>query len=124
MNSRYMRRTFSHKRLLHTPLLPVPSHHEIPSDPAAVHSQAVLCARLSRVLHYALLGLAWSEVRYSDRTRLKRSLTLLAGDIPLVWLIAGQPLEDTPTQGTHSENKGQSEYEGQSADTEEPETAT
>lgn len=77
---------------------PILSPKTIPKDAGDVHAQSVLCARLSRVLHYALLGLDWSQVRYSDRTRLERSLTLLAGDIPLVWLIAGQPLEDTSVQ--------------------------
>ena len=75
--------------------MPPPS---MSTDPARVHDQALVCARLSRVLHYALLGLDWPQVRFSDRTRLKRSLTLLAGDIPLVWLIAGQPLEDVQEQ--------------------------
>lgn len=71
----------------------------VSTDPARVHDQALVCARLSRVLHYALLGLDWPQVRFSDRTRLKRSLTLLAGDIPLVWLIAGQPLKNAQEQG-------------------------
>ena len=94
-----MRRSFSRRRVLSTqlfnaPLPPLP--HPVPAASARVHEQALLCARLSRVLHSALLGLDWPQVRFSDRTRLKRSLTLLAGDIPLVWLIAGQPLEEAP----------------------------
>ena len=74
----------------------MPPRSTLLADPARVHEQALVCARLSRVLHDALLGLDWPQVRFSDRTRLKRSLTLLTGDIPLVWLIAGQPLEDAP----------------------------
>ena len=88
-----MRRTYSQKRALNRHLASVALYSFIPTDPDRVHEQALVCARLSRVLHDALVGLDWPQVRFSDRTRLKRSLTLLAGDIPLVWLIAGQPLD-------------------------------
>ena len=96
-----MRRSFSRKRALNNQFFniqfpPLPLPHPVPTDPHHVHDQALVCARLSRVLHDALLGLDWPQVRFSDRTRLKRSLTLLAGDIPLVWLIAGQSLEEAP----------------------------
>ena len=96
-----MRRSFSRKRalnkqLFNTHLAPLPLPHPVTIDPRRVHEHAVVCARLSRVLHDALLSLDWPQVRFSDRTRLKRSLTLLAGDIPLVWLVVGQPLEEAP----------------------------
>jgi len=58
-----------------------------------VHSQAVLCSHLARLLHHALLDLDWPFLRFSDRSRLERALTRLGHDIPLVWLIAGQPQE-------------------------------
>ena len=86
-------RTYSQKRALNRHLASVASRSFIPTDPDRVHEQVLVCARLSRVLHDTLSGLDWPQVRFSDRTRLKRSLTLLAGDIPLVWLIAGQPLD-------------------------------
>ena len=96
-----MPRSFSRKRalnkqLFNSHLAPLSLPDSVSTDPRRVHDQALVCARLSRVLHDALLGLDWPQVRFSDRTRLKRSLTLLAGDIPLVWLIAGQPLEEAP----------------------------
>lgn len=56
-----------------------------------VHSQAVLCSHLARLLHHALTDLDWPFLRYSDRSRMERALTRLGNDIPLVWLIAGQP---------------------------------
>ena len=56
-----------------------------------VHSQAVLCSHLARLLHHALTDLDWPFLRFSDRSRLERALTRLGHDIPLVWLIAGQP---------------------------------
>ena len=56
-----------------------------------VHSQAVLCSHLARLLHHALDDLDWPFLRFSDRSRLERALTRLGNDIPLVWLIAGQP---------------------------------
>lgn len=55
-----------------------------------VHSQAVLCSHLARLLHHALTDLDWPFLRFSDRSRLERALTRLGNDIPLVWLIAGQ----------------------------------
>lgn len=58
-----------------------------------VHSQAVLCSHLARLLHHALDDLDWPFLRFSDRSRLERALTRLGNDIPLVWLIAGQPHE-------------------------------
>lgn len=68
-----------------------------------VHSQAVLCSHLARLLHHALTDLDWPFLRFSDRSRLERSLTRLGSDIPLVWLIAGQP------------QKGQAEHKRQAA---------
>ena len=114
-----MRRSFSQKRALSTQLFspqlpPLPLPRPGPADPVRLHEQALLCARLSRVLHSALLGLDWPQVRFSDRNRLKRSLTLLAGDIPLVWLIAGQPLEEAPPQSTQQQailNHGKEEQQ-------------
>ena len=58
-----------------------------------VHSQAVLCSHLARLLHHALTDLDWPFLRFSDRSRLERALTRLGSDIPLVWLIAGQRQE-------------------------------
>lgn len=58
-----------------------------------LHTQAVLCGHLARLLHHALAELDWQRLRFSDRSRLERSLTRLGGDIPLVWIIAGQPQE-------------------------------
>lgn len=58
---------------------------------AVLHTQAVLCGHLARLLHHALAELDWPRLRFSDRSRLERSLTRLGGDIPLVWIIAGQP---------------------------------
>lgn len=58
-----------------------------------VHSQAVLCSHLARLLHHALNDLDWPFLRFSDRSRLERALTRLGHDIPLVWLIAGQSQE-------------------------------
>lgn len=60
---------------------------------AVLHTQAVLCGHLARLLHHALAELDWPRLRFSDRSRLERSLTRLGGDIPLVWIIAGQPQE-------------------------------
>jgi len=100
-----MRHTFSRKRALNRKLSSVAPLSTFSTDPDRVHEQALVCARLSRVLHDALVGLDWPNVRFSDRTRLKRSLTLLAGDIPLVWLIAGQPLEHAQEQVLLNTNK-------------------
>lgn len=44
-------------------------------------------------MHHALTDLDWPFLRFSDRSRLERALTRLGNDIPLVWLIAGQPQE-------------------------------
>lgn len=64
----------------------ISSHHL-----SQVHSQAVLCSHLARLLHHSLTDLDWPFLRFSDRSRLERALTRLGNDIPLVWLIAGQP---------------------------------
>ncbi len=55
-----------------------------------LHEQAILCARLARLLRRSLHGLAWEELRFGDRSRLERALSGLGQDIPLVWLIQGQ----------------------------------
>jgi len=55
-----------------------------------LHEQAILCARLARLLRRSLHGLAWEELRFGDRSRLERALSSLGQDIPLVWLIQGQ----------------------------------
>ena len=55
-----------------------------------LHEQAILCARLARLLRRSLHGLAWEELRFADRSRLERALSNLGSDIPLVWLIQGQ----------------------------------
>jgi len=80
------------------PALDAPGHTPAQSTSGAsspylsqVHSQAVLCSHLARLLHHALTDLDWPFLRFSDRSRLERALTRLASDIPLVWLIAGQP---------------------------------
>ena len=61
-----------------------------------LHEQALLCARLARLLRRSLHGLAWEELRFGDRSRLERALSNLGSDIPLVWLIQGQeaPVEE------------------------------
>ncbi len=73
----------------------VPPAQGAPDTPSLylsqVHSQAVLCSHLARLLHHALTHLDWPFLRFSDRSRLERALTRLGNDIPLVWLIAGQP---------------------------------
>ena len=71
-----------------------------------VHSQAVLCSHLARLLHHALTDLDWPFLRFSDRSRLERSLTRLGSDIPLVWLIAGQPQNG---KATHQPDASSSE---------------
>ncbi len=55
-----------------------------------LHEQAILCARLARLLRRSLHGLDWEELRFGDRCRLERTLSNLGSDIPLVWLIRGQ----------------------------------
>ncbi len=60
-----------------------------------LHEQAILCARLARLLRRSLHGLAWEELRFGDRSRLERALSSLGSDIPLVWLIRGQ---EVPTK--------------------------
>ncbi len=55
-----------------------------------LHEQAILCARLARLLRRSLHGLAWEELRFADHSRLERALSNLGSDIPLVWLIQGQ----------------------------------
>jgi len=70
-----------------------------------VHSQAVLCSHLARLLHHALTDLDWPFLRYSDRSRLERALTRLGSDIPLVWLIAGQP-QDRQAQDRQAAARG------------------
>ena len=61
-----------------------------------LHEQAILCARLARLLRRSLHGLAWEELRFGDRCRLERALSNLGSDIPLVWLIQDQkaPVEE------------------------------
>jgi len=55
-----------------------------------LHEQAILCARLARLLRRSLRGLDWEELRFGDRSRLERALSGLGSDIPLVWLTQGQ----------------------------------
>jgi len=55
-----------------------------------LHEQAILCARLARLLRRSLHSLVWEELRFADRSHLERALSGLGQDIPLVWLIQGQ----------------------------------
>ncbi len=86
----------------------VPPAQGAPDTPSLylsqVHSQAVLCSHLARLLHHALTDLDWPFLRFSDRSRLERALTRLGNDIPLVWLIAGQP-QNNQTQNNQTQNK-------------------
>jgi len=72
-----------------------------------LHEQAILCARLARLLRRSLHGLAWEELRFGDRSRLERALSNLGSDIPLVWLIQGQkaPGEEPADAQTISQTK-------------------
>ncbi len=72
-----------------------------------LHEQAILCARLARLLRRSLHGLAWEELRFGDRSRLERALSTLGQDIPLVWLIQGQkaPGEEPADAQTISQTK-------------------
>jgi len=72
----------------------ISSHHL-----SQAHSQAVLCSHLVRLLHHALTDLDWPFLRFSDRSRLERALMRLGNDIPLVWLIAGQPQDGQAAAG-------------------------
>lgn len=78
--------------------LPAASHVH-----AQVHAQVTLCVSLARILHHALTDLDWPLLRYSDRSRLERALTRLGGDIPLVWLAAGQPQSKQPQSGQNKQ---------------------
>ena len=84
---------------LDAPVVPLAQGTSGASSPylSQVHSQAVLCSHLARLLHHALTDLDWPFLRFSDRSRLERSLTRLGSDIPLVWLIAGQSKEGQAT---------------------------
>lgn len=72
-----------------------------------LHEQAILCARLARLLRRSLHGLAWEELRFGDRSRLERALSGLGQDIPLIWLIQGQkaPGEEPADAQTISQTK-------------------
>ena len=72
-----------------------------------LHEQAILCARLARLLRRSLHGLVWEELRFADRSRLERALSGLGSDIPLVWLIQGQktPGEEPADAQTISQTK-------------------
>ncbi len=61
-----------------------------------LHEQAILCARLARLLRRSLRGLEWEELHFGDRSRLERALSGLGSDIPLVWLIEGQEHVEGP----------------------------
>ncbi len=97
-----MNQTFFHDPTLDAPALTPAPGASGASSPylSQVHSQAVLCSHLARLLHHALTDLDWPFLRYSDRSRLERSLTRLGNDIPLVWLIAGQPQKGQATHVT------------------------
>lgn len=90
-----MNRTLFRDPALDAPVVPPAQDTTSVSSPylSQVHSQAVLCSHLARLLHHALTDLDWPFLRFSDRSRLERALTRLGNDIPLVWLIAGQPQE-------------------------------
>ncbi len=87
-----MNRTLFRDPALDAPVLPPAQGAYGASSPylSQVHSQAVLCSHLARLLHHALTDLDWPFLRFSDRSRLERALTRLGSDIPLIWLIAGQ----------------------------------
>jgi len=88
-----MNRTLFRDPALDVPMLPPAQNVSGTPSPhlSQVHSQAVLCSHLARLLHHALRDLDWPFLRFSDRSRLERALTRLGHDIPLVWLIASQP---------------------------------
>jgi len=100
-----MNRTVFRDPALDAPVVPPAQGATSASSPhlSQVHSQAVLCSHLARLLHHALTDLDWPFLRFSDRSRLERALTRLGSDIPLVWLIAGQPQEgQAATRGTEA----------------------
>lgn len=88
-----MSRTPFHDPALNVPVLPPAEGTSGASRLSQIHSQAILCSHLARLLHHALTDLDWPFLRFSDRSRLERALTRLGHDIPLVWLIAGQQQE-------------------------------
>ena len=67
-----------------------------------VHHRAMLCCRMASLLHHALTGITWPDVRFADRSRLDRALARLESDIGLARMViaASRDKAGAPTGGS------------------------